>query len=249
MRRISAVLILLAAGVLAGCSAGGGSSDGAEAPRSTTTKAPATTTTIAFDRDEYREAMVTAVGDQASGEESVECLADGTLDALGVDALVAAGITPDDVAEGAFFPDLGLDAAEEAALARSLGEVVRTCGVGRAIFREQIAEEDDAGAFSDEGIDCAGDALSGQIGETLVDVLKDPDTDTYQAGRDMAPRALAACPRFALDLLAMAMEDDGQPLTEDQRACVLEAFTRAGQEHDELDQPLLIEYARPCFGG
>lgn len=133
-----ALSILLVAGGAAACSDDGGT-----------------------DAQPYVDALVEELQDDGTlTDEEAECVAEGTIDALGADFLADNDITPEDIVDSEGPQDLGVDISEDQA--RGAAEAMITdCDVS---FGASIAGE----GASDEAVECINDNLDE---DDLVDAL------------------------------------------------------------------------------
>lgn len=148
----------------------------------TTTEDEVTSTTDgepSGDPQDYVDALVATI--DGAGEEffepgQVECLAESFVDVIGVDALEAAGISPDELAEGTastFPPELGLDEAEANELYDQFGaceiDLVEQFSKIFAAGRDLTAEEQACleGVGTDENLRAS--FVADVLGEELED--------------------------------------------------------------------------------
>lgn len=161
MRRSLAIITLT--GLLAACGGGGDSN-----------------------KDAYVEAIAASVqqDDAPFTEEQATCIASGMVDAIGVDTIEEAGVTPDDIAnddDDSQFEKVTKDISEEQA-----SDIVDVIFGGECFsFGEVLVSQmgDDGPDLSDDQIECIGDqfAQNEAFKQAFVDSLitgeDNPDVD------------------------------------------------------------------------
>ena len=131
--RTITLVIVLAAGGVAACSDDGGSDEAAQP---------------------YIDAMVATIDDEDLGgptAEQAECIAERTVDLIGVDTLEEEGITPEDVEDSDGPGDLGIELSEDEA--GDIAESFVDCGFSLAGVFAGSDASDELRACLDENLD------------------------------------------------------------------------------------------------
>lgn len=159
--RTLALAILLAAGGVAACSDDGDSADA----------------------EPYIEALMASLDDEDEGgptEEQARCIAEKTIDTIGVDTLEEEGVTPEDVEDSDGPEDLGIDISEDQA--RDIAESFVDCDVD---FASLFAGPDGA----DELVDCIDENLDTDL---IIDAFTQQFLGDEEAANETFQEAFAA---------------------------------------------------------
>lgn len=155
-RSLAAVPLIL---LLAACGGGG---DGDDAEPTTTEASADTTTATGADAEAYVDAFVTKAEsrpDAALDPTELECAATGVVDILGVDAFVAADLTPEDIATRAEGDSLADDLEVTDEQATRMAGVMFECVDFGAYFVEQFSASPDAPNIPEDKLRCIGNGL------------------------------------------------------------------------------------------
>lgn len=193
---------------------GGGQSADEERESTTTTDGDAAGSTA----DEYVETLSSGMsaGEGATfDQETAACLATGIVDLIGVDALIEADVSPDELANAQSLDGLGVEAPDDAA--ERLGAAFDECGVGG-----RLATTLAAGATAEAGSQVSADvgtciednmdhrALAEALARSFLDA-SDQDFQTVMGD------AFAACPQA---LKALILSQTPGEVTAEVEACV-----------------------------
>lgn len=257
MRWTGAVAGLVAGGVLAlsACSAGGGSGDPAASadgpPRPTTTSSAAagSTTTTTGTTGPSRAAYSVAFGDAFAGiDRANRCVAGRMVDAVGLDRLHAAGVTPEDFAGGEIFDALGIDEDGAAALAAEAEDALDVCGTVDLIADEYLQSDDPTWDLT-EFTPCVAEPLGPLLAQVVVQAWRgDLEDDVDDATTDAVLVADAACPTLQVEATRRAAADAGVVLTDAELACTLDHYTQLAAQHRVITPADEDDLDATCFG-
>jgi hypothetical protein len=146
MRRVTVALTALVLGTLGvACGDDGGGGSGGDSSSD--------------EGQEYVDALVAANVDEGAPAEDMECYARSFIDAVGVDVLQGAGVTPADMSDqGATLNDFGIT-LDDAQVDAFWGDLNQCMNV-RAFFLASLAADDE---LPDEMVDCFDDAMDDDL--------------------------------------------------------------------------------------
>ncbi len=136
-------------------------------------------------RDQYVDALVGSAAStdfEAFGPGALECLAPGFVDAIGVDALVDRGITPDEIREAGPDVDVLDDLEPTPEIASGLADVLFECIDFGEVFAASVGTDPSLASVTDEQWGCAGDAMesSDVLRQSLVDSMLADESDNTE---------------------------------------------------------------------
>ena len=156
-------------------------------------------------------------------DETRECVTSALVDAIGLDRLEGAEVTPEDFVAADSFADLGIEEDDE--LRADLAAELEPCDLGAPLADVMVA--DFPVAPSDEDRACVAASLNES------EVFRLGLADMFIAESDAVLQeafvpTLAACPALMGNLFADLMEDAGIPLDDAGRQCLTDELAARG---------------------
>ena len=172
IRRATMALTVMALGTLVACGEDDGGGSGGESSLD--------------EGQEYIDAMVADSDNEGLPAEDIECYARSFVDAVGVDALQGAGVTPEDMSSDASLNDFDItfDDTQVDAFWSDLNE----CMDVRAFFLESLAAD---GEISDETVDCLDERMDDDLIKRFIVGAVTEGEDAFQED-DQLTRDLAS---------------------------------------------------------
>ena len=259
MPRIGGVAILIGAALaLAACTAGGGGRDaggtgpGGEDHATTTRSTPRRTssTTKPPPLGPSRAAYSVEFGKQlADIDQGDRCFAGRMVDAIGVERLHSAGVTPEELAGREVFGKLQVTAAERADLQAQAAEAVEMCGAGKKLALDYLTDDDptwNLTAFAP----CVAVPLNPLLASIIIRAWAGELTGSLvDEVSDALAVADAGCPSMQVEIVARAARNNGRTLTASEHACLLARYTATAAEHRAAVPPDDPNIAPACLGG
>jgi len=205
-KRVRAVILLVSLAAIVGCSGDDGTPD----------------------RQTFVDEAVRSNRDDASSELSdaqVECIAVAVVDAIGVDQLNDAKISPEDFGKAEWMVDgLGVELSE--ATVDKLSERLANCDLPLTAdeFLDAQVAPGSADEYSPGAYACLSDGFNARTSEFLANLI----THDQDAAQQIAGDVFSECPGALSEIIVAGFEDRGVELTPEAELCIADSVEHLG---------------------